>query len=370
MASELTGILTLLLSATLPEKGKALDHTLRQTLFLEPRSRVRHILTLGFLVSLAMTAPTQAQKLSLLYNFKGSPNAANPRAGLVRDLSGNFYGTTAFGGKSDVFGTVFKLDKSNNETVLHSFKGNDGAFPLAALVMDVNGNLYGTTSSGGASSEGVVFKLSKNGTESTLHNFTGQGDGANPDSSLLRDKKGNLYGTTQAGGAFGGGVVFELTTAGNLIVLHSFCSQQACADGQGPVAGLVKDSAGNLYGTTQYGGSPACSGQYTGCGVVFKVTPAKKETVLYTFCSAKNCTDGTNPIGGVIRDSAGNFYGTTSFGGDPNASCGTVFELSPSPHRNRAIHLRRWNRRVRLPGKPAPRFEAQPLRHYGAWRLV
>ena len=287
------------------------------------------LLVLVILVGI-VSGIAQAQKFSVLYQFKGSPDGANPKAGMVTDSAGNFYGTTAFGGKSGIFGTVFKLNKNHKESVLYSFQGADGAFPVASVIVDAKGNLYGTTTAGGgAQAIGVVFKLTKTGKETTLHAFTGQNDGATPSAGLIRDAKGNLYGTTMAGGFFGGGVVFKLTPAGKLIVLYSFCSLQNCSDGKGSVASLIMDSKGNLYGTTLGGGSTICSG---GCGVVFKLTPARKETVLYTFCSAQNCTDGAGPAAGLIRDSAGNLYGTTSAGGDPNCNCGTVFKLNRTGH--------------------------------------
>src|SRR5437667_269978 len=172
------------------------------------------------------------------------------------DKMGNLYGTTLFGGPSfngnpSGYGTVFKVDTSGNETLLHAFTNEpDGANPYAGLVTDKRGNLYGATASGGAFGGGTVFKLDTTGTEIVLHSFSGT-DGIQPQAGLVMDKAGNLYGTTVFGGASGGGTVFKLDTTGTEIVLHSFSG----ADGLFPLAGLVMDEVGNLYGTTDFGGS-------------------------------------------------------------------------------------------------------------------
>jgi uncharacterized repeat protein (TIGR03803 family) len=164
------------------------------------------------------------------------------------------------------------------ETVLHSFTGSDGAFPLAGLIADSAGNLYGTTVSGGTggcsqgAGCGVVFKVSPSGTETVLYSFTGGSDGAFPEAGLIADRAGNLYGTTNRGGGSGGGVVFKLSSSGTETVLYSFTGG---SDGRNPQAGLIADSAGNLYGTTEGGGS--------GNGVVFKLSLGGTETVLHSF---------------------------------------------------------------------------------------
>jgi uncharacterized repeat protein (TIGR03803 family) len=311
---------------------------------------------------------------AVLYSFTGFTNGdgANPAAGLIMDSAGNLYGTTAIGGTSvncpPPFeypvpiigcGTVFKLDPSGKETVLYSFTGTngDGANPEAGLIMDSAGNLYGTTTLGGVTSSffctvdvtgppltpgcGTVFKLDPSGKETVLYSFTGtNGDGANPVGGLIMDSAGNLYGTTQYGGitssACGGpvpplsppagcGTVFKLDPSGKETVLYSFTGSPN--DGAQPVAGLIMDSAGNLYGTTVLGGS-SCSGFVPGgCGTVFKLDPSGKETVLYSFTGTIG--DGPNPVAGLIIDSAGNLYGTTQFGGSVDA--GTVFRLELPP---------------------------------------
>jgi uncharacterized repeat protein (TIGR03803 family) len=270
-------------------------------------------------------APAPAQTYTVVYKFHGPPtDGESPEAGLIGDSAGNLYGTTYYGGASNA-GVVFRLNKTG-ETVLHSFAaGVDGANPAAGLIQDSAGNLYGTAAAGGTSDAGVVFKLDTAGTETVLYNFGGfpsAGNGAQPVASLIQGREGDLYGTARYGGASGHGVVFKLDTAGTETVLYSFTGG---ADGANPRAGLIRDSAGNLYGTTFFGGGDAnCFS--AGCGVVFELNKTG-ETVLYSFIEA----DGANPAAGVIRDSAGNFYGTAGGGSDACLSgCGVVFELDPA----------------------------------------
>jgi uncharacterized repeat protein (TIGR03803 family) len=264
-----------------------------------------------------------AGRETVLYSFTGGSDGGYPFAGLIRDSAGNFYGTTNGGGSAGA-GVVFKLDAKGNETVLYSFTGgSDGANPYAGLMRDSAGNLYGTTAVGGSASAGVVFKLDTAGNETVLYSFTGGSDGGYPLAGLIRDSAGNLYGTTVAGGLAGGGVVYKLDPTGHETVLYSFTGG---ADGGNPNAGVIFDSAGNLYGTTAGGGdlSP-CYG--VGCGVVFKLNPSGLETVLYTFTGG---ADGSRPSAGVIFDSAGNLYGTTAGGG--TAGVGAVFKLDVIGH--------------------------------------
>jgi uncharacterized repeat protein (TIGR03803 family) len=278
-----------------------------------------------------------------LHKFNGA-NGAIPLAGLLRDASGNVFGTTLEGGDTNCdapygCGTVFKLDRTGKkETVLHRFTGDpDGYFPEALLVVDKAGNLYGTTYEGGTDSQGTVFRIDTARKENILHSFTGPpdggGDGAFPDPGVIRDAEGNLYGVTVAGGGSGAGAVYEVSSGGEEVLLYSFSG----SDGAQPDSVLLLDAKGNLYGTTQNGGSSACGG--TGCGVVFELSPQSdgswSETVLYRFCSVGNCADGESPVfGPLVMDSGGNLYGTTYFGGASSncdgAGCGTVFELGPS----------------------------------------
>ncbi len=257
---------------------------------------------------------------TVLYSFQGgTSDGAGPTGGLIRDAAGNFYGTTEAGGAENS-GVVYKLDPSGNETVLYSFLGiesADGSGP-EGLVRDPAGNLYGNASNGGLVTlplykfgAGLVYEISPAGIETVLHAFTGGADGAYPTGVLLRDAQGNLFGTTQLGGAHNAGVVFELSAEGVESVLYSF---QGGSDGSQPLAGVIRDAAGNFYGTTQQGGAE-------GYGVVFKLDTSGAETVLYSFTA----NDGQFPIAPLTLDAAGNLYGTTYSGG-PKVG-GVVFKL-------------------------------------------
>ena len=211
-------------------------------------------------------------------------------------------------------------------TELYAFNSagdlSDGGWPEAGVVRDAVGNLYGTTFFGGLGTEcdinvagcGIVFKVDVSGNESVLHAFGGTQDGWNPTAGLVFNSAGNLYGTTLLGGAHGVGVVFKIDSLGNEIILHSF----AHTDGANPNAGLSQDGYGNLYGTTQYGGR-GCDRH--GCGTVFRMNPNGDETLLYQFRGI----DGACPLGGVVEDASGNVYGTTWLGGF--YGFGTVFKI-------------------------------------------
>jgi uncharacterized repeat protein (TIGR03803 family) len=260
----------------------------------------------------------------VLHNFAGPPaTGANPIAGVVMDGAGNLYGTTPGGGAGNA-GVVFKVDPSGNETVLHSFTGGaDGGQPEAGVLLDAAGNLYGTTSAGGGTKgAGVVFKVDPTGHETVLYSFTGGADGSNPWAGVVSDASGNLYGTTRYGGTMGAGTVFKLDTTGHETVLYSF---KGGTDGYGPMSGLALDAAGNLYGTNATVNGCTCS------GIVYEVSPAGEFTVLYSFTGG---ADGGDPDAGVIRDSAGNLYGTASYGGQVGNSVGSgvVYKLDASGH--------------------------------------
>ena len=300
---------------------------------------------------------------AVLYSFQGGTSDGDqPYGGLVADNSGNLYGTTAEGGVGGCTlygstvscGTVFKLTPGSGgtytESVLHYFQGgaSDGSYPLAGLIIDASGNLYGTTEFGGADSVGTVFKLTKGSagsyTESVLHSFQyAVPDGEQPIAGLIMDGSGNLYGTTLSGGTHGYGTVFKLTPGGGgsytESVLYSF--QGGTSDGDVPNGGLITDGSGNLYGTTLQGGSGGCtaSASIIGCGTVFKLTPggggSYTESVLYSFLGGT--TDGAYPYSGLVTDSTGNLYGTTFVGGpgtgicnsqNSSSGCGTVFKLT------------------------------------------
>jgi len=288
---------------------------------------------------------TPKGKETVLYRFCAQDSCADgryPTAGVVMDQKGNLYGTTSYGGATkecpDSYtgcGVVFKLSPKGKETILYHFceqyNCTDGWYPISGVILDQKGNLYGTTILGGAHGQGTVFKVTPEGKETVLYSFCAQGgdqctDGAMPFAWPVLDQKGNLYGATRYGGAgnscgdpSGCGVVFKLTPKGKQTVLHSFCAQQNCADGGEP-NGLVLCPKGILYGTTSYGG------EY-GYGTVFKLTPKRKETVLYSFCAQDNCTDGSYPEIGLISDRTGNLYGTTEYGGAYRG--GVVFKLTP-----------------------------------------
>jgi uncharacterized repeat protein (TIGR03803 family) len=303
-----------------------------------------------FVVSLSLTCGWAADRETVLYNFVSYDNGIHPVAGLIMDAAGNFYGTTVDGG-----GTVFELSPSEGggwtETVLYHFGEvlGDGTEPESGLIMDGRGNLYGTTSVGGTSISvhgcgcGTVFELSPTGSggwrETVLHSFHAGSDGSTPSfAGVIMDAAGNLYGTTSYGGIYGYGIVFELSPrAGGgwtETVLHSFGNGD---DGSWPQAGLTIDSAGNLYGTTFWGGIyRRCTGGNGGCGTVFELSPSPgsgwTETVVHSF----NGVDGWGPRSTLILDAGGNLFGTTEIGGvnpcaSGSAGCGTVFELSPSP---------------------------------------
>lgn len=278
--------------------------------------------------------PAVGQTFRVLYTLGGYPtDGSGPLAGLVMDAAGNLYGTTAYGGSDSCpggngvgCGTVFELDTSGVETVLHNFTGHDGANPAAPVMMAPNGDLYGTTEYGGLITHctefgsypgcGVVFKL-RGRKETVLHAFRGDPhDGNRPVADLIMDSQGNLYSTTAFGGA-GYGTVFEVTAAGKEKVLYSFAQLQ---DGQGPAGGVVRDAQGNLYGSTE-------GGEQSYPGDVFEVTKDGKEEVLHTFCSEQDCADGVYPTGDLVMDAKGNLYGTTTGGGIDGK--GVIFMITP-----------------------------------------
>jgi uncharacterized repeat protein (TIGR03803 family) len=221
------------------------------------------------------------------------------------------------------------LSMSAQFTTLASFNNSNGASP-SSLVQGSDGNFYGTAAQGGANGDGTVFQMTPAGVLTTLYSFcvqSGCTDGETPE-SLMQASNGNFYGTTAAGGANGGGTVFQITPAGVLTTLYSFCSQTGCSDGKLPSAALVQASNGNFYGTTQQGGINATQCSSYGCGTIFQITSAGVLTTLYSFCSQSGCGDGADPMGALVQASNGNFYGTTYTSGVHNG--GTVFEITPA----------------------------------------
>jgi len=267
---------------------------------------------------LTLLIPTvQAQTFSVLYDFSNSPDGASPDKGtLVLDPVGNLYGTTYAGGPF-FQGTVFKLDPASKESVLYNFRGlRDGAGPIGGLVLDPFGNLYGTTSYKGAFNAGTVFKITPARNFQLLHTFSGHADGGQPYGGLIRDRRGNLYGTTKGGGSSGDGTIFRLDPMGRETVLHNFAGTPT--DGAQPTATLIRDVTGNFYGTASIGGLFLS-------GTIFKLDITGGETTLHDFTGSG---DGVFPLGAMVRDADGNLYGTTSAGGGLNL--GSVFKLDPS----------------------------------------
>jgi uncharacterized repeat protein (TIGR03803 family) len=215
----------------------------------------------------------------------------------------------------------------------------DGSGPVAALLQASDGNLYGSTYKGGTTGYGTLFKITPTGTLTTLHSFclkTNCADGSSPYGTLLQTKSGNFFGTTYTGGANeSSGTIFKLTPAGKLFTLYSFCAKASCADGDGPYGGLLLTKNGDLYGTTGYGGYPgSCYGP--GCGTIFAFTSSNRLIPIHSFCGVSNCVDGALPMSALIVAANGNLYGTTDYGGshclidDSASGCGTIFEITPT----------------------------------------
>jgi uncharacterized repeat protein (TIGR03803 family) len=336
-----------------------------------------------------LTVSLQAQTYKVLYSFTGGADGAWPFAGLTPDGHGNFYGTAAAGGNLKCAyvgvpgcGVVFNVTKSGTETVLYAFQaGNDGANPMGSVIHDAQGNLYGGTEYGGDPSCpysegkgcGIIYKVDSKGQETVLYRFTGGQDGANPVGSLLLDKSGNLWGVTQNQGYLGNsrcyghgcGTLFKLDAQGNLTV-HPFLGPPN--DGRLALAGLISDNAGNIYGTTEFGGTydsgivfkvnqqgeysilhnfdiydndavnptnlifqegtlygPAVSGGTYDGGALFQMDLSGQTTLLYNFYPLN---DDANvwASGTVVRDGAGNIYGTTQF----NGGFGSIYSVDTS----------------------------------------
>lgn len=289
-----------------------------------------------FAMVLLLIGSASAGSEKVLYSFAGGSDGASPydTGLLLRDPSGNFYGTTYQGGSCGA-GTVFELSRSGSETVLHNFcLEGDGGYPFGSVILDSSGNVYGTTEVGGKLNGGTVFKLKRNSKgdwiETLLHSFSGGLDGKGPFDGVISDAAGNLYGTASEGGAGApfGGVVFEISATGTYTVLYNFCSLVNCADGQLPAGGLIMDRGGNLFGTTSEGGAH-------GRGTVFQLSKSGTgwtETVLHSF--AGGTRDGAYPLYGsptLSRRWVGTrrqsvIFGVTTRGGANNQ--GTTFEIT------------------------------------------
>jgi uncharacterized repeat protein (TIGR03803 family) len=304
-------------------------------------------------LGVAALAPSlsRAADLTTLVSFCAQVDCADggfPAGTLIADADGNLFGTTE-GGGANGGGTVFEIARTatgyaSTPIVLYSFCAQanctDGARPLAGLIADAKGNLFGTTFSGGANNNGTVFEIGKIGSgyspiPDILVSFCEEpscADGAGPAGGVIADAEGNLFGTTESGGANNGGTVFEIAKTGTAYasvptILYSFCSQTNCNDGAVPVAGLILDAEGNLLGTTSLG--PNANSLSTPIrGTVFEIAKtrggyASVPTILYQFCSQPNCTDGAGPRAPLTTDADGNLFGTTF--GDRAPS--TIFEI-------------------------------------------
>jgi uncharacterized repeat protein (TIGR03803 family) len=273
------------------------------------------MLTVTAFAIVAAALPAVAQTETVLHNFNGK-DGSYPFSRLIIDMQGNLYGTNGGNPVSPpTAASVIKLDPTGKLTVLYRQKPT-GICGLCIdnLLQDTQGNLYGTDASAGQFGNGAVFKVTPSGSFTVLYSFTGGSDGQNPNDGLVADEQGNFYGTTGLGGAFGQGVVFKVTPAGAEEVLYSFTGG---SDGGEPWGRLLRDSQGNLLGTTYADG-----GLQLSFGVVFKLTPAGVESVLHSFTGS----DGGHPNGDLIFDSKGNLYGTTpSINHGPH---GTVFRVT------------------------------------------
>src|ERR1700728_344009 len=283
---------------------------------------MQRIVKAVFVLCAATGTALSAQTFTTLIGFD-STDGAKPHAGLLQATDGNFYGTTVDGG-ANANGTVFKITPSGTLTTLYSFCSQigctDGSSPCAGLVQASNGDVYGTTQFGGANRDtGTIFKITTSGTLTTLYSFCSQSDcrdGANPLAGLIQAANGELFGTTRLGGYSDGGTIFKITPGGVLTTLFSFDFR----DGEYPHAGLVQAANGDLYGTTHNGGA-------NNLGTVFRITLGGTLTTLYSFCSQSDCTDGSSPYAGLLRAASGDLYGTTYYGGANNL--GTVFRITP-----------------------------------------
>jgi len=274
---------------------------------------------IALMAAAIFTLPATAQTFTVLHIFNGTPDGSFSEAPVVQDAAGNLYGTTTSGGADN--GTVFKIDTAGHESVLFSFNGLNGGFPNSGLILDSAGNLYGTADEGPGGA-GVLYRVDKNGNEEILHAFQGgfNTEAASPAGGVIMDEAGNLYGATLSGGLGpfpGFGTLYRVDPAGNFTVLYKF---QGKSDGANPTGPLVRDAAGNLYGV-----APGVDTSGAVRGTVFKLAPDGTLTVLHSFTGGR---DGRTPQGGLLMDSTGNLFGAASAGGDTGN--GTIFEITNS----------------------------------------
>jgi uncharacterized repeat protein (TIGR03803 family) len=284
----------------------------------------------------ATAIASTAQTFTSLASLDGTDGSA-PRGGLTQGTNGNFYGTATFGPNLLIDGTVFEVTPAGIITNVHAFSCtntncSNGGGPMDGVFLGANGNFYGLTDIGGANGFGTAFEITSAGRLNTIWSFCVLqycADGLYPTS--LMQANGKLYGTTSGGGAYEQGTIFELVPGGKLTTFYSFCSSinsGSCTDGQNPQAGLIEASNGNFYGTTYEGGANADGG-----GTIFEITPAGTQTTLYSFCAKANCADGASP-NRLIEAAGGKFYGVTFSGGvgfcNGAAGCGTIYKMTPA----------------------------------------
>jgi uncharacterized repeat protein (TIGR03803 family) len=278
----------------------------------------------SLLFCLATVIASSGQTFTTLADFNYA-NGAGPVAAMIQGFDGNLYGTTLSGGTAQL-GTLFKISPGGQLSTLYNFCSQaactDGVFPYSAVVQDQSGNFWGTTKGSPPYGLGTVFKITPAGTLTTMHSFDGT-DGSQVETGLTLGSDGNFYGVTSYSGANNGGTVFSITPAGTFTTLHDF----NFSDGNNPVSALVQATDGDFYGTTLFSGA-------NGGGTVFKMTAAGSLTTLYNFCLQPNCADGEFAYGTLIQASDGNLYGTTAGGGTISGcgggSCGTIFKLTLS----------------------------------------
>jgi uncharacterized repeat protein (TIGR03803 family) len=273
----------------------------------------------GPIIVFCLAIASEAQTFTTLVSFNGTDGQSPYFESLVQGPNGNLYGTTLSGG-ADGYGTVIEVTPAGKLTTYSpcSVANCPNGLMFGGLALGANGNFYGTTNFGGSNGGGTVFEISATGTVTTLYNFCSQTnctDGGYPYAGLVQGKDGNFYGTTSSGGSAQSGTVFKVTPTGTFTVLHSFCSKADCTDGAMVYGALIQASDGNFYGTTAFGGAD-------NFGTVFKVSSEGKLTTLHTF----KYTDGANPTAGLVQANDGKFYGVANSGGNTNS--GTFFKIT------------------------------------------
>jgi uncharacterized repeat protein (TIGR03803 family) len=312
----------------------------------------------AFAALLFFAATAIALSAQVTFTSLGSFDNANgydPSGPLVQGTNGKLYGTVIYGTSGDTIcdngcGGIFTLAPGGGITVDYSFCNANpnctlGNFPAYGMLLSANGELYGTTASGGTEQVGTIYTYSPSTGVTIIYNFCAKQGGANcvngyePVGGLMQGTDGNFYGTTQYGGAASTpeGTLFKITPPGDLTTLYSFCAANACPGGAHPTAPPVQAPNGNFYGTANFGGANSSSDCVSaGCGAIYQATPTGKVTTLYNFCGKTNCTDGSTPVAGLVQGNDGNLYGTTLWGGAGGTqnicygACGTVFKITPA----------------------------------------